>query len=94
MRGSRAGAKDFGLWIPAFAGMTSRTQEMNKDVLEAWLDLTPSQGIVAKIGDRPLERYPVAAGDMDRAPEYRSRFDAGHLPQPARGLVDGLSVAS
>ena len=71
--------------------MTRRTQQMNEDVLEPRLDLVPGQGIIAEIGDCSLERRAIAAGDMDRSPKNRSRFDPGHLPQPARGFVDCLS---
>ena len=64
---------------------------MNEDILEPRLDLVPPQGVITKIGDRPFERRPVTARDMDGSPENRRRFDAGHLPQPARGPVDRLS---
>src|SRR5271165_5298287 len=64
---------------------------MNEDVLEPWLDLMPRQGIIAEIGDRSLEGRAVAARDMDGSPENRGRLDPGHLPQPARGLVERLS---
>ena len=64
---------------------------MDEDVLEPRLDLMPRQGIIVEFGDRSLESRAVAAGDMDRSPEYRGRLDAVQLPQPACGLVDRLS---
>ena len=52
---------------------------MDEHVLEARLDLMPSQCVVAEIGDCSLERRTIAPGDMDRPPEDRGRFDASHL---------------
>src|SRR6516162_10583541 len=59
----------------AFTRMPRRTQQMNKDVLEPGLDLMPRQRGIAEIGDRPLKRGTVAAGDMDRSPKNSGRFD-------------------
>jgi hypothetical protein len=64
---------------------------MNKDVLEPRLDLMPPQRVIAEIGNGSLQSRTIAAGDMDGSPENSGRFDAGHLPQPARSLVDCLS---
>ena len=63
---------------------------MDENFLEPRLDLMPRQRIIVEIGDRSLQSRTVAAGDMDGPPENSGGFDSGYLPQPARGLVNGL----
>jgi hypothetical protein len=49
---------------------------MDEHVLEPGLDLMPSQCVMAEIGDRPLQRRSIAAGDVNGSPEDGGRFDA------------------
>ena len=65
---------------------------MNEDVLKPWLDFPPLQ--IAKLRQRVLERRPIGAGHMQRAPKHRSGFDAGHADDVARLIVFLCSEAN